>query len=80
MMNIEDEGRTFLRRIRDEREELVRQIARGAYTAKNKAGGYREIVGLIKGLDRAEELILEIFRSSFPELWSTPPSLQKQDE
>jgi hypothetical protein len=35
-------------------------------------GGYREICGTVKGLDRAEALLLEVFRASFPELWDTP--------
>lgn len=65
-------------RVREERKALIEKLARGAYSAENVQGGYREICGRIISLDWIEDQVNEIFRSSFPELWNQPPSIRPE--
>lgn len=75
----QDEGHILRQRVRAERDALIDKLARGAFSAENISGGYREITGRVSALDWMEQQIEDVFRSSFPELWSQPPSTQKRE-
>lgn len=72
-MPLEDEARTFLRELRQKKQEIINDISRGGYSADNVAGGYREMTGWVKAYDACETLLTEKFRASFPELWNDTP-------
>lgn len=62
----EDETAHLLRLIRERRQEQLEGLAAGTISADNVANGYRYVTGVIAGLDRAEEIIRDVFRGWLP--------------
>lgn len=63
----EDEAERLLRQIAERRKELAEQIIQGGVSADNVKGGYREISGIILGLDAAADMVRDVFRGWLPQ-------------
>lgn len=66
-MRSEDEAQRLLRLLHEERASLVERIAQGGVSADNVAGGYRELTGMVKGLDTAVEYVKDVFKGWLPD-------------
>lgn len=62
----EDEVDATLRRLRQDRDVLVDKLANGSASTGNEVGGYMHTVGIIAGLDLAEKIIKDVWRSWLP--------------
>lgn len=69
----DDEVGTYLKRLKDARREIADSLAQGHIGIENKVGGYIHVVGVVSGLQKAEELFREAFSR-----W-VPGSVQPED-
>lgn len=63
----ESEAELLLRQIAERRKDLAEQIIQGGVSADNIKGGFREVSGMILGLDMATDLIRDVFRGELPQ-------------
>lgn len=60
-MRGEEPSDALLRLLNEDRAALIERVVRGDAPSDNISGGYRDITGQIKGLDRAIARTREIF-------------------
>lgn len=76
-MIVEDEPEKLLRRIRELRIEQIEALAAGTISAENVPQGYRWTTGYVAGLDKALDLVREVFRGWLPEQPNQPKQAKR---
>lgn len=71
-MPMMDEREATLKMIAEYRDEIVKRIVGGAVSVENVENGYRECVGILKGLEKAEEFLNAAYRR-----WDPDPEPEK---
>ena len=66
MSIMDDEVDRLLKRIDEERHRIADLLVHGGVSSENVADGYRDVTGQIKGLDKAEDIVREVFATWLP--------------